>query len=91
MRYAVRYSLHLYDIYEKSDFFFFSFHFMFKLLAIFMLMIAIALIELINAAENCLLNILELLIILQVKLLFYQLNFSLSTQVPFSPDQAVRR
>ena len=47
------YSVHLYEKYDKSHFF----HFILEVLSIIVLMLNIVKIELINATENCLQNI----------------------------------
>ena len=51
---------------------FFLFHFIFEFLSLFMVMRNFVKIKLINATENCLVNIFS------VRKFFYQLNFSLS-------------
>ena len=77
----MQYSVHLYDRYYKS-YFFFLFNLIFELLGILMVIINIKM-ELINATENCLLNVFS------VRNFYYQLNHSLSILFSFGQNQCV--
>ena len=67
--------MHLYERHYEPNFFF-LFHFIFELLSISMVTINIVKIELINAAENLLLNIIS------ASSFFSQSHYSLSIHIP---------